>query len=137
MTLRVSSKHGTSIEKGHSFSLNVLNGRKFMISKVLTQAVFGHLKHVDTDAYEMLNKNYENDTFVNDLNLRLSVLNYYYEYPNFGNKLKYKSIIFKKKRYVQVWQKNENGKYLFKNRHKVKYDNRKVLTSVSNQIGVF
>lgn len=137
LKLKVSSRYGTSFEKGHSFSLNVQRGRQFMISKILTQVAFGHLKHIDANAYKYLINNYEQDTFTNSLNLKFVVLDYYYQYPDFSKIYKYKSIKSKHKQYVQVWKKDSKGRYLFNNRYRTKYDNHKKLENKSNQLGVF
>ena len=130
--LRVSSRVGTSIEHGESQSINVKTGRKFMLSKVITQAIFGHLKKKRSTFYSYLNNNSGDRDFLDKLQLNITIQEYTYAYPKFSGVKRYKTINVKGKRYVQEWTK-KNNRYVFSSRTKVNYDSKKKLDNTAKQ----
>ena len=130
--IKVSSRLGVSMEKGESSAIRVSAGRTFLLSKVITQAIFGHLKKKNFDSYQYLNNNSGDQNFIDNLNIQVNITDYHYLYPKYSGVFRYKTINVKHKRYVQKFKK-QNGKYVFNGRFKVKYDSRKKLDKTSKE----
>jgi len=128
----VTSKLGTTKEKGSSTTINVKSGRKFILAKSITQAIFGHLRKVNAEMYEYFQSNSDDRDFVERLNIKINIIEYTYAYPRFSGFKRYKTITVNKKRYVQEWKKKGN-RYVFSGRYKVKYDSKKKLDKTSKE----
>jgi len=132
---KVSSIYGSSDETGRATAINVKMGRRFMLSKALTQCVFGHLKKLDANAFQYLANNSGDSDFVDSIQLNVTIKDFVYEYKSFQGRYGYKTINVKGKRYVQVWEQ-KNGRYYFSSRKRVDYDKKDSLEDIKNQVGV-
>ena len=130
--LRVSSRIGESIENAEAQSINVKTGRKFMLQKVITQAIFGHLKKKKATFYSYLNNNSGDRDFLDKLNIKITLLDYTYAYPHYDGMKRYKTFNVKGRRYVQEWTK-KNNRYVYSGRYKINYDSNKKLDKTAKE----
>ena len=129
---RVISAYGETIEKGQSTGINVISSRKFLLSSALTQCIFGHLKHVDTDSYKYMISNSDDRDFISRIGLSAKVITYHYSYNDYKGQSRFKRIKIGNKYYTQKWVKKGN-RYVFASRTKTKYDNKKNLNKIKDE----
>ncbi len=130
----IKSRFGESTGIGRTQVLRVTTNIKELIERAKIQAVFKHLNdelgdpksdtpgwqrfYNDSDKVVQDSKRVKNlsDDVGDDIEVKL--IDYIFEYPKFGSRIKYKTINVKGKRYIQTFRRSGN-RYVFDERFKI------------------
>lgn len=131
---KVVSKYGTTFEEALSETRNVKYDRKFVLARCISMCVWSHLRKMNSEIYDELSVDSDKSTkeSKDELIKDINIIDYFYAYPKFDNRFRYKRINVKGRYVTQEWERKPNGKYVFSGRYKIKRDSNKKLNKTKN-----